>query len=40
MRPLSDQTRGTLLVVAAVLVLSIQGLVIRWICVDRWTLIF
>ena len=40
MRPLSDQTRGTLLVVAAVLVLSIQGLIIRWICVDRWTLIF
>lgn len=40
MRTLSDRTRGTLMVVVAVIVLSIQGLLIRQISTDRWTLIF
>ncbi len=36
---LSDRTRGTLMVVIGVAVLSIQGLLIRYVSADRWTLI-
>ena len=36
---LSNQTRGTLMVVVAVFVLSIEGLLIRYVSADRWTLI-
>jgi len=36
---LSDRTRGTLMVVIGVTVLSFQGLLIRQVSADRWTLI-
>lgn len=36
---ISERTRGTLMVVIGVTVLSIQGLLIRQITADRWTLI-
>ncbi len=36
---ISDQTRGTLMVVVAVTVMSIEGLLVRQVSADRWTLI-
>ncbi len=39
MMTLSDRTLGTLMVVVGVTVLSFQGLLIRQISADRWTLI-
>ncbi len=36
---LSDRTRGTLMVVVGVTVLSFQGVLIRQVSADRWTLI-
>lgn len=36
---ISDQTRGTLMVVIAVTVMSVEGLLIRQVTTDRWTLI-
>lgn len=35
----SDQTRGTLMVVGGVLILSVQGLLIRQVSANHWTLI-
>jgi len=36
---ISNRTRGTLMVVAGVLLLSVQGLLIRQVAANRWTLI-
>ena len=40
MMVLSQRTRGTLMVVVAVTVLSVDGLLIRQVSSDRWTLIY
>lgn len=37
---ISDRMRGTIMVVCGMLVLSIEGSLIRWVTTDRWTLMF